>query len=75
MNTNPTSDIDPSRVDDIPLLLTQMMQMGIADLLDANFPTLSQLEWPKFRVDCYNLVNSYLVSSRPSFKQSSRLGC
>jgi hypothetical protein len=37
MNTNPTSDIDPSRVDDIPLLLTQMIQMGIADLLDTNF--------------------------------------
>jgi transposase len=39
MTTNPTSDIDPCRVDDIPLLLTHMMQMGIADILDANFPT------------------------------------
>jgi hypothetical protein len=39
MNTNSTSDIDPYRVDDIPLLLTQMMQMGIPDLLDTHFPT------------------------------------
>lgn len=41
MNTNPTSDIVTERVDDIPLLLTQMIQMGIADILDANFPTHS----------------------------------
>jgi len=37
MTTNPTSDIVTERVDDIPLLLTHMMQMGIADILDANF--------------------------------------
>jgi hypothetical protein len=36
MNTNPTSAIVPICVDDIPLLLTQMMQMGIAEKLDAN---------------------------------------
>jgi len=39
MNTNPTSDIVNERVDDIPLLLTHLIQMGIIDLLDANFPT------------------------------------
>jgi len=39
MSTNPTSDIVTERVDDIPLLLTQMKQMGIVDLLDTNFPT------------------------------------
>jgi hypothetical protein len=44
MNTNPTSDIVTERVDDIPLLLTQMMQMGIADLLEANFPTHNNWE-------------------------------
>lgn len=37
MSTNPTSDIVNERVDDIPLLLTQIIQMGIVDLLDANF--------------------------------------
>jgi hypothetical protein len=37
MNTNPTSAIVSERVDDIPLLLTQIMQMGIPDMLDANF--------------------------------------
>lgn len=37
MNTNSTSDIATERVDDIPLLLTQMIEMGIANLLDANF--------------------------------------
>ena len=39
MSTNPTSEIVNERVDDIPLLLIQMKQMGIVDLLDANFPT------------------------------------
>ena len=39
MSTNPTSDIVTERVDDIPLLRTQMIQMGIVDLLDVNFPT------------------------------------
>ena len=39
MNTNPTYDIVTERVDDIPLLLTQMIQMGIVDLLDTHFPT------------------------------------
>ncbi len=39
MSTNPTSDIVTERVDDIPLLLTQMIQMGIVDLLDTHFPT------------------------------------
>ena len=39
MSTLPTSDIVNERVDDIPLLLNQMIQMGIVDLLDANFPT------------------------------------
>src|SRR5256885_13999559 len=31
--------ITTERVDDIPLLLTHMQRMGIADLLDAHFPT------------------------------------
>jgi transposase len=39
MNTNPTSDIVTEHVDDIPLLLTQMIQMGLVDLLDTHFPT------------------------------------
>jgi hypothetical protein len=39
MSTNPISDIVNERIDDIPLLLIQMIQMGIVDLLDANFPT------------------------------------
>jgi len=43
MITNQTSAIDPYRVDDIPLLLNQIMQMGIPDILDANFPTHGNL--------------------------------
>ena len=39
MNNNPTSTIVTERVDDIPLLLTHIMQMGIPDLLDTHFPT------------------------------------
>jgi len=39
MNTTPTCAIDPYRVDDIPLLGTVMIQMGIPDILDAHFPT------------------------------------
>jgi transposase len=39
MSTNPISDIVNERVDDIPLLLTHLIQMGIVELLDANFPT------------------------------------
>jgi hypothetical protein len=39
MTTNRTSAIVTERVDDIPLLLNQIMQMGIPDILDANFPT------------------------------------
>lgn len=39
MTTNQTSAIITERVDDIPLLLNQIMLMGIPDLLDANFPT------------------------------------
>jgi len=41
MTTNQTSAIVTERVDDIPLLLNQIMQMGIPDILDANFPTHS----------------------------------
>lgn len=37
MNTTPTSIIVTERVDDIPLLLTHMIQMGIHDILDINF--------------------------------------
>jgi transposase len=44
MNTNETSDIVTERVDDIPLLLTHLMQMGIPDLLDAHFPTHNNWE-------------------------------
>ena len=36
MSINPIYDIVTERVDDIPLLLTQMIQMGIVELLDAN---------------------------------------
>lgn len=39
MTTNQTSTIVTERVDDIPLLLNQIMQMGIPDILDAHFPT------------------------------------
>jgi len=39
MTTNQTSTIVTERVDDIPLLLNKIMQMGIPDILDANFPT------------------------------------
>jgi len=39
MTTNPTPAIVTERVDDIPLLLNQIMQMGIPDILDAHFPT------------------------------------
>ena len=39
MSTTPTSAIETERVDDIPLLLTHMIQMGIHDILDENFPT------------------------------------
>jgi len=39
MITAPTSAIVTERVDDIPLLLTHMIQMGIPDILDTNFPT------------------------------------
>ena len=37
--TNQTSAIVTERVDDIPLLLNQIMQMGIPDILDENDPT------------------------------------
>ena len=37
MTTNQTSTIVTERVDDIPLLLNQIMQMGIPDILDAHF--------------------------------------
>jgi hypothetical protein len=39
MTTNQTSTIVTERVDDIPLLLNQIMPMGIPDILDAHFPT------------------------------------
>ena len=38
MTTNPTPAIVTERVDDIPLLLTHLMQMGVPNLLDAHFP-------------------------------------
>jgi hypothetical protein len=37
MNEKPT--IITERVDDIPLLLAQMDRMGLAEVLDAHFPT------------------------------------
>jgi hypothetical protein len=36
---NETLTIRKERVDDLPLLLAQMQRMGIANLLDAHFPT------------------------------------
>lgn len=39
MNNIPSSTIVTERVDDIPLLLNHMIQMGIHDILDAHFPT------------------------------------
>lgn len=39
MTTNQISTMVTERVDDIPLLLNQIMQMGTPDILDANFPT------------------------------------
>jgi len=39
MTTNQTSAIVTERVDDIPLLLNQIMQMDIPIILDNNFPT------------------------------------
>ena len=39
MNKIKTSAIETERVDDIPLLLTQMIQMGIHEILDDHFPT------------------------------------
>jgi len=39
MNNNQDSTIVTERVDDIPLLLTHMMKMGIPNLLDTYFPT------------------------------------
>jgi len=44
MNNNPTYAIVTERVDDIPLLLTHLMQMGIPDLLDTHFPTHNNWE-------------------------------
>jgi hypothetical protein len=37
MTTNQTSTIVTERVDDIPLLLNQLILMGIPDILDAHF--------------------------------------
>lgn len=39
MNNTPTSIITTERVDDIPVLLKHMIQMGINKILDSNFPT------------------------------------
>lgn len=39
MNNTPTSTITTERVDDIPVLLKHMIQMGIHKILDSNFPT------------------------------------
>ena len=39
MSNNPTSNIVTERVDDIPLLLQQLEQMGVPQLLDTHFPT------------------------------------
>jgi len=39
MTTNQNSAMLVERVDDIPLLLTQITEMGIIELLDAHFPT------------------------------------
>ena len=39
MNTAPSPAIVTERVDDIPLLLKHMIQMGIHDIIDANFQT------------------------------------
>jgi len=44
MTTNPNSAMLVERVDDIPLLLTQITEMGIPELLDANFPTHNNWE-------------------------------
>lgn len=39
MSNNPSSSIITERVDDIPLLLQQLEQMGVPHLLDTHFPT------------------------------------
>ena len=37
MSNNPSSSIVTERVDDIPLLLQQLEQMGVPHLLDTHF--------------------------------------
>jgi len=44
MTHNPTPAIVTERVDDIPLLLTHIIQMGIPDMLDTHFPTHNNWE-------------------------------
>ena len=69
MTTNQTSTIVTERVDDIPLLLKQIMQMGIPEILDANFLKEWKLgQFNKFRVDYGNLVSSLTHSSSESLK-------
>ncbi|MFB2646574.1 hypothetical protein ACE09Y_09935, partial [Raphidiopsis sp. BLCC-F218] len=64
--------ITNERVDDIPVLLTQIERMGVQKLIDKNFPTHGN--WRGQSLGNVAVINTYLIASRPPFKSSSSLG-
>ncbi len=66
--------ITNERVDDIPVLLTQLERMGVSQLLDQHFPIHGNWQGQSEREYSNNLVKSYSVTSRPSFKPRPSVG-
>lgn len=66
--------ITNERVDDIPVLLTQMEQMGVQKLIDQHFPTHGNWQGESLGKVAVIWRFAYIISSRSSFKPSPSLG-
>ncbi|MEM6404173.1 MAG: hypothetical protein AAF757_28775 [Cyanobacteria bacterium P01_D01_bin.116] len=66
--------ITNERVDDIPVLLTQMERMGIKALIDKDFPTHGNWQGESLGNVAVMQVNTHIITGRPSLKPRSSLG-
>lgn len=66
--------ITNERVDDIPLLLTQLEQMGAEQLIDKHFPCHGNWQGLNLCSVMVMPVNIHIIASRPPFELCSSLG-
>ena len=66
--------ITNERVDDIPVLLTQIERMGVQELIDKHFPTHGNWQGQSLGNVVVIWDGAYLIASRSPFKSCTSLG-